>query len=77
MNLTLSVDRKTVELARKSAAAMGLSLNQAIRDYLRQLAGGDSAGRDVDELLALSKVSGGRSGGQRIDREGLHDRSAP
>ena len=39
MNLTLSLDAKVVAAARKSAAAMGLSLNQAVRNYLVRLAG--------------------------------------
>ena len=38
MNLTLSVDERVAEGARKAALAMGKSLNQAVRDYLEQLA---------------------------------------
>ena len=76
MNITLSVDAKTVELARKATAAMGLSLNQAIRNYLEQLAGGGSAAEDADEMVALSTASKGKSGGVRINRDTLHDRSA-
>ena len=38
MNLTLSVDERIAEQARKAAGAMGKSLNQAVRDYLEQLA---------------------------------------
>lgn len=76
MNLTLSVDPKTVELARKATAAMGLSLNQAIRGYLQQLAGGGSATEDADEMVALSNSSKGKSSGARINRDTLHDRSA-
>jgi predicted HicB family RNase H-like nuclease len=34
MNLTLSVDERLVEEARKVAAAMGKSVNQLVRDYL-------------------------------------------
>ena len=39
MNITLSVDERIAEQARKAAGAMGKSLNQAVRDYLDLLAG--------------------------------------
>ena len=34
MNLTLSIDEKVAESARKAAQSMGKSLNQAVREYL-------------------------------------------
>ncbi len=34
MNITLSIDERIAEEARKAAGAMGKSLNQAVRDYL-------------------------------------------
>jgi predicted HicB family RNase H-like nuclease len=34
MNLTLSVDPETVARARKAAESMGISLNQAVRQFL-------------------------------------------
>jgi len=34
MNITLSMDEKVAESARKAAGAMGKSLNQAVWDYL-------------------------------------------
>ena len=40
MNITLSIDERAAERARAAAAAMGKSLNQAVRDYLEQLGGG-------------------------------------
>jgi len=39
MNITLAVDARVAEQARKAASARGNSLNQAVRDYLEQLAG--------------------------------------
>lgn len=75
VNITLAVDRRLVERARKAAAALGMSLNQAIREYLTQLAGGDTAEDDITELLELSGRSGGRSRGWRFDRDELHERS--
>jgi hypothetical protein len=75
MNLTLAVDRKVVERARKVAESMGLSLNQAVRNFLEELAGGNSADADVSEVTELSSGSGGRSRGWAFDRDDLHERS--
>lgn len=73
MNLTLSVDEQLVAKARKSAHALGKSLNQLIRDYLRTLAGGDNPERSIEEFRALSGK--GHSRGARFDRDELHERS--
>lgn len=69
MNITLSVDERVAERARVAAAAMGKSLNQAVRDYLEQLAGRQQL---EAELLAFERSaleSPGRLGGWRFDRE--------
>ena len=62
MNLTLSVDEQLVERARKVARAMGKSLNELVREYLRNLADDEDAKRDIEELRALSRRGKGRSG---------------
>jgi len=72
MNVTLSVDEQLLARARKKAAALGKSLNQAIRDYLERLAGGDDPERSIEELRRLSGK--GSSGGRRLDRDELHGR---
>ena len=60
-NLTLSVDEQIVQRARTTAAGMGLSLNQAVRNYLSELAGQSSP--------ALGTVARGfRSGAVRFGR---------
>lgn len=74
MNLTLSVDRRIVERARRAAESMGISLNQAIRDYLEQIAGADSADADIAELERLSARPKGQRRGWTFDRDGLHAR---
>jgi uncharacterized protein DUF6364 len=74
MNLTLSVDEQLVERARKVARAMGKSLNQLLREYLRNLAGDEDAKRDMEELRALSRRGKGRSAGSRFNRQQLHER---
>ena len=71
MNITLSADEKIIERARKAAQAMGKSLNQAVRDYLEQLAAGEE-GLDA-EVEALSSLAGrGNSGEQRISRDEIY-----
>ena len=54
MNITLSVDERVVEQARKAAQAMGKSLNQAVRDYLEELAGTSQRDAVAAELRELS-----------------------
>ena len=39
MTITLSIDDEVLQEARRRAEAMGTSLNQLVRDYLKQLAG--------------------------------------
>ena len=75
MKLTLSVDERTVQEARKVAAAMGKGLNQVIREHLESLAQRDQADRDIEELFALSNPPQGSSRGWRFDREELHERT--
>lgn len=74
-NLTLSVDERTVEEARRVAAAMGKTLNQLVREYLDQLTARADAEQDVAELRRLSLEAGGHSGGWRFNRDELHERS--
>jgi uncharacterized protein DUF6364 len=74
MNLTLSIDEKVIRKARKAAASMGMSLNQAVRRFLEDLAGDDSVDNDIAELASLSARSGGHSRGWRLDREEIHER---
>lgn len=73
MNLTLSIDEQTVARARKRADALGKSLNQLIRDYLQNLAGGDDADRSIEEFKRLSGQ--GHSRGWRFNRDELHERT--
>ena len=75
MNLTLSVEKKIVEKARKAAESMGTSLNQVIRDFLEEFAGGQLASAEVEELRELSSRSEGHSRGWRFNRDEIHERS--
>jgi len=72
MNVTLSIDERTVARARKKAEALGKSLNQLIRDYLQKLAGGDDPEKSIEEFKHLSGQ--GHSRGWRFNREEIHER---
>ncbi len=75
MNLTLALDERLVERARKQAEAQGKSLNQMIREYLEHLTPADDAAAEDDELRRLSKRGRGHSRGWRFNRDELHARS--
>lgn len=72
MNLTLSVEKKVLEKARKAATGMGLSLNEMVRRYLRTLAGEGDSIQALSELKTLFIEQGGHSEGRRFDRGELH-----
>jgi len=74
VNVTLSLDDKLLERARKLAARRGISLNQMIRDYLAEVTGEPSAEELAAELDALWAEGSGDSRGWRFHREELHDR---
>jgi hypothetical protein len=75
VNVTLSLDDRLLDRARKLAARRGLSLNQMIRDYLTEITGEPSTEELVAELDALWAESRGDSRGWRFNREELHDRA--
>ena len=75
MNLTLSVDDRLLEEARKVARSMGKSLNQMVREYLEALTARSDPQRDCEELRRLSAEGQGRSGGWKFDRDEVHERS--
>ena len=75
VNVTLSIDDETVERARELAKQRGTSLNQMIRDYLRELAADLTPDEIIAELEVHWATSGGNSGGQRWTREEIHERT--
>jgi len=75
MNVTLSIDERLVEEARKVAMARGTSLNQMIRNELERITATASGDDLVGELEAQWSRAEGRSGGWHWDREELHDRA--
>jgi hypothetical protein len=73
MNVRLPIDEQTVARARKKAEALGKSLNQLIRDYLRKLAGGVDPEKSIEEFKRGSGQ--GNSRGWRFNRDEIHERS--
>ena len=74
MNITLAIDEKLAEDARRAALSMGMSLNQAVRVYLERLAGRDQLDAELAafEQSARSRPAG--DGRWKFDREELHER---
>jgi hypothetical protein len=73
MNLTISVDDRLVERARKIAQSQGVSLQDLIRKFLEGVAGRQSPKSVAEELLGLMAEHGGHSGGRRIRREEAYE----
>lgn len=69
MNITLSVDERVAQRAREAAQKMGKSLNQAVRDYLEQLAGSASRGDQWLQFEARCLQSSARLDGWKFDRD--------
>jgi hypothetical protein len=74
MNITLSVDERVAEAARDAARKMGKSLNQAVRDYLEQLAGQERIESEWSAWEQRCLKGGGRLQGWKFDRDAVHDR---
>ena len=75
MNITLSVDERIAEQARLAATAMGKSLNQAVRDYLEQLAGTQQVAAELQGFEQSALATPGRLNGWTFDREDANRRA--
>ena len=74
MNITLSVDEQVAQRAREAAKKMGKSLNQVVRDYLEQLAGGARRGQLWKQFEHRCLHSPGRLEGWRFNRDEANER---
>lgn len=74
MNITLSVDEKVAQKAREAAQKMGKSLNQAVRDYLAQLAGTSKRQKQWAHYLARCEASGAKLNGWKFNRDEANQR---
>lgn len=75
MNITLSIDGQVADEARKAARAMGKSLNQAVRDYLEQLAGREQTEAELAAFERSARATPGRLKGWRFDRDEANTRA--
>ncbi len=75
MNITLSVDEQVAEQARKAALALGKSLNQAVRDYLEQLAGSQQLDAQLRAFEQSARATPGRLAGWKFDRDEANRRA--
>ena len=76
MNITLSIDERVVDEARRVAQSLGKSLNQMIRDYLDRVTQKPDLESRMRELRRLSKKGGGDSKGWKFNRDEIYDRHA-
>ncbi len=75
MNITLAIDERVAERAREAASAMGKSLNQAVRDYLEQLAGAEQLACELQAFEASALASPGCLQGWRFSRDEANQRA--
>lgn len=74
MNITLAIDEKLAEEARRAAQSMGMSLNQAVRAYLERLAGRERLEAELHVFEQSARHSPGRRKKWKFDRDELHER---
>ncbi|HEX4168566.1 MAG TPA: DUF6364 family protein [Bryobacteraceae bacterium] len=75
MNITLSVDEKILDVARRYAAEQNSSVNALVREYLTNLAAHeDRAARARARIREMSAQSEGRLGKKTWSRDDLHER---
>jgi hypothetical protein len=75
MNITLSIDERVADSARKAAQAMGKSLNQAVRDYLEQLAGAHQLEAELAAFEQSARSTPGRLRRWGFDRDEANRRA--
>jgi antitoxin component of RelBE/YafQ-DinJ toxin-antitoxin module len=71
MKLTVEVDDEVVARARRTADALGTTIEELFREYLVRVADADS---NAEEFERLSKLSNGDSRGWKFNREEIHER---
>ena len=74
MNTTVSTCEQVAQRARVAAQKMGKSLNQAVRDYLEQLAGSAGKGQQWAQFEARCLQSKTEMGGWPFNRDEANGR---
>ncbi len=69
MNITFSIDDQVAQRARSNAKRMGKSLNQAVYDYLEQLAGSANREEKWAQFEQRCLQSGARLDGWLFNRD--------
>ena len=71
MRFTVEVDDEVYTRVRRRAEALGMSVEELVREYVVRLADADS---NAEEFERLSKLANGDSRGWKFNREELHER---
>lgn len=75
MNITLSADKGLVEKSRHYAQTHKTSLNNLIREYMRDICGVNEAKQHADEFRRLAMKKAGKSpNGYTFERDAIYDR---
>jgi hypothetical protein len=69
MITTASIDEQLAQRASLAAQQMGMTLNQALGDYLEQLAGGSLRSQQWDQFEARCLASTAKLEGWHFDRD--------
>jgi len=72
MRLTVEVDDEVLARARRTAEALGTTIEELVREYVIRRADADS---NAEEFERLSKLANGDSRGWKFNREEIHERS--
>ena len=77
MDITLSAEDELVRRTKEFAARHGMTLDQMIREYMKQVVDLSEMERDAEEFAAIAKRSGGASPEAFVfDREEIHRRQS-
>lgn len=74
MNIILSIDQQVAQRASLAAQKMGKTLNQAVDDYLEQLADGSRKSQQWDLFEARCLTSKAKLDGWRFKRDAAKSR---
>ncbi len=75
VHLTIALEERVLEEARRKAVQQGTSVDDLLRSYLESYAGHqDQGNQGIRELIDLSSRARSGSGGARWTRDELHDR---
>lgn len=72
-NLTLSIEKDLLELARQHARSKNISLNGLVRQLLEQAVVPQPKPNWIEDFIETCKELQGDSGGKKWSREDLHE----